>query len=153
MRVLISSTILCLFFAGNYHIGDEIRSSEKHTLSICPDENYDNRELLKDFLTKAEWSDERDETNTNGLDISTISVLEDSNYSGLCNSFNNTYPEILSQEISSGQKLYNETYYKVGSFYFVIITLNNDSTTIVASGLEFIDVFDQNANRIQGYAF
>ena len=129
--------------------------SENSYISVatCPGPNSNNRSIIEDFLIESDWSSERTETNTQGLSVSQITVLSDSNYSSVCSSLNNTYQEMLNKK-HGGEQGYNVTYYKVGSFYFVVISIRqSEDPNIVTTGLEYLDVYNQNLELIQGYAY
>lgn len=122
--------------------------------TVCPAQNDINESIIEDFLTKSYWSSERAETNTGSLTVSQITLLTDSNHSSVCTSFNNTYQEALDEENGLGEPAYNVTYYKAGSFYFVVISIRqSDDPNYITTGVNFIDVYNHNFNLVKGYAF
>lgn len=148
MQVATTIILLTSFLTGiNPSVSEE-------RIATCPKPNKVNESILEDFITKPYWLEERTETNTGHLTTSQISLLSDTNNSSICSSFNSTYQETLEEENSPGEKAYNVTYYKVGSFYFVVISIRQPANdTYIATGVNFIDVYDQNQDLIAGYAF
>ncbi|MEP0108068.1 MAG: hypothetical protein ABJ387_07290 [Balneola sp.] len=126
------------------------------TLQIanCPANNSTNRSIVEDFLSKPYWSQERTETNTEHLTISQITLLSDTNDSTACTSLNTTYQEALDEKNGLGEQAYNFTYYKAGSFYFVVITIRqSDIPNYVTSGINYIHIYDQSQDLVEAYAF
>jgi hypothetical protein len=122
--------------------------------AVCPAQNDINESIVEDFLTKSYWSSERTETGTESLTISQITLLTDSGYNSVCTSFNNTYQEMLDEENGLGEPLFNVTYYKAGSFYFVVITIRqSDDPSYISTGVNYITVYNQNLNLVGAYAF
>lgn len=122
--------------------------------TVCPAQNDINESIVEDFLTKSYWSSERTETGTGHLTVSQITLLTDTNYSSICTSFNTTYQEALDEENSLGEPAYNVTYYKVDSFYFVVITIRqSDDPNLITTGLGYIHVYNQNQSLVEAYAF
>jgi hypothetical protein len=120
----------------------------------CPAEISDNRDLLEEFITSSEWEKGRQETNTTHLTTSQINLLQGSEYTATCETFNSRFQEAFSETYSDGSPTYEITYYKVGNYYFVIISRRQpaDPDTAV-SGAEYINIFDGNLNYIKGYFF
>lgn len=138
---------------------DVLSVSNQHSefnqpIQSCPVDNEINKSIVEDFLTKSFWGAERSETNTVGLSVSQIALIMDPNESNVCATFNTTYTEALDAVNSIGEPLYNVTYYKTGSFYFVVVTLRQPSDpNILITGVSYIDVYDSNQSYIKGYAF
>jgi len=150
--------ILFILSGGKFAEATSYKSlqiAREYPLTVaCPDSNTINHSILVDFLTKSIWAEERAETSTESLDISQIEVLTDTNDSSLCTVFTSTYLEAISEENSPGEKAYSVTYYKVGSFYFVVISIRQPANEdYIATGINYLDVYDMNQNLIKGYAF
>lgn len=127
---------------------------DNSAITTCPANNSTNRSIVEDFLSKPYWSEERQQTGTEHLAVSQISLLVDANDNASCISFNTTYEEALNKEDVIGEQVYIVTYYKAGTFYFVVITLRqSDNPNIVTSGLAYIDIYNQNQDLIEAYAF
>lgn len=110
---------------------------------VCPGSNADNQTIVEDFLTKPYWSSERTETNTQSVTVSEIMLLTDSSDSNVCILFNEIYQEALDEENSPGEKAYNVSYYKAGSFYFVVISIRQPADeSYIASGVNYIHIYD-----------
>jgi hypothetical protein len=123
-------------------------------ITPCPNPNEINKSIVEDFLTKSYWSSERAETNTTLLTVSQVSVLTDANNSSICTSLNDTYQEALVEENGLGEPANNVTYYKAGTFYIVVISIRqSDDPNYMTTGINFIDVYNQNLDLIKGYAF
>ncbi|MBN2732796.1 MAG: hypothetical protein JXR26_10240 [Balneolaceae bacterium] len=120
----------------------------------CPGEVEDNRNYLKSFLTSEEWEQGRQETNIDHLSYSQINVLASPEFNATCETLNNRYQEAFVEKYSDGSSKYELTYYKVGNYYFVIISRRQPSDpNLVASGVEYITIYDENLNVIKGYFF
>lgn len=120
----------------------------------CPAEVEDNRNYLESFITDPEWEQARQETNTDHLTISQITLLQSPEYSSACETFNNRFNEAFSETYSDGSREYEITYYKVDTYYFVIISRRQPTDPeLVASGVEYITIFDDNLNVVKGYFF
>ena len=146
--------LLIASMAGYAQNSTDLSGLNNTTKTVCPVPNGVNKSIVEDFLTKSYWSSERTETNTGSLTISQITLLTDSSHSNACTSFNTNHQESLNEENSLGEPAYNVTYYKAGSFYFVVITLRqSDNPNLVTAGVSFIAVYNQNLNLIKGYAF
>src|SRR5690625_5357863 len=73
---------------------------------------------MEDFLTKPAWDERREAVNVKNVSVSQITLLTDSSDNNACTLFNDTFQEVLDEESSLGDKIYDVTYYKAGSFYF-----------------------------------
>ena len=123
-------------------------------MGVCPDSSALNKSIVEDFLTKPYWPSERAETNTGGLTVSQITLLTDSSYSSVCNSFYNKYEEAFDENNGIREKAYTITYYKVDTFYFVVISVRqSDVANYISSGINFIHVYNQNMSLVKAYAF
>lgn len=123
-------------------------------IAACQVDTATNRSIVEDFLSKPFWSHERTETNTGHLTIPQITPLSDTNDSTACTSFNTTYQEALDEKNGLGEQAYNLTYYKAGSFYFVVITIRqSDTPNYVTSGINYIHIYDQSQDLVEAYAF
>jgi hypothetical protein len=138
----------------NYTNNENSVVDKRILISQCPVANSNTEGVLEEFLTLSEWSSARQETNTDNLTTGQITLLTSPNHTSKCETFNNQYQEALSEEWESGGKTYDVTYYKAGDFYFVVILLKepNDSN-VAASGVNYLDVYDDNLNLVKGYAF
>jgi hypothetical protein len=153
---LILNLFLYPAFQHTEKIDFNVQNSFAETIfkTPCPEPNDRNKEIVENFLTKSNWATERQETGAGILSPSQISVLTDSNDSSVRASFNTTHQESLEEENGNGEPAYNVTYYKAGSFYFVVITMRqSDDPNIIGFGLNFIVIYNQNLDLIKGYAF
>jgi len=154
-------TLILNILLAFYYINDgvpanhETHSSVESTFTAsCPGSNAVNHSIVEDFLTKPYWSSERTEANTGNLSVSQITLLTDSGDGNTCTSFNTIYQEALDEENGLGEQAHNVTYYKAGSFYFVVITpRQSDEPNYITIGVSYIDVYNQNLDLIKGYAF
>ncbi len=88
------------------------------------------------------------------MTVSQITLLSDTNDSTACTSFNTTYQEALDEKNGLSEQAYNLTYYKAGSFYFVVITIRqSDTPNYVTSGINYIHIYDQSQDLVEAYAF
>jgi len=120
----------------------------------CPDENPKARVILESFLTESIYSDWRQLSGTDGLTISQITLLIDSNSSQqqVCSELRSRdiyNPAILGDHIQPA-------YYKVGDFYFVSKPVVKK--TIIIEGKEYvhtadsvISILDSNLNVINTF--
>ena len=154
--------LIIQLFIGTSAAGEPVSpeawtSSAENTFvasAVCPPQNDINESIVEDFLTKSYWSSERTETGTGSLTVSQITLLTDSGYSSVCTSFNTTYQEALDEENGIGEQAYNVTYYKAGSFYFVVITIRqSDDPSYISTGVNYITVYNQNQSLVKAYAF
>lgn len=123
-------------------------------ITTCPVDNAINKSIAEDFITKPYWSEERQQTGAENLTTSQISLLTDANDGTACTSFNTTYEEALEEENSPGEKAYNVTYYKVDTFYFVVISIRQPANeTYIATGINYIHIYDHQQDLIEAYAF
>lgn len=132
-----------------------LNTATQNSNDPCPAEVGSNADIMKEFLTISEWSSAREETNTDHLSTSQTSVLKAPEDTVACQQFNNKYQEAISSTWSdSGEtyKEYNVTYYGVGDYFFVVISLRQHEG-YVSSGVAYIDVYDKNLTLIEGYAF
>lgn len=121
---------------------------------VCPGPSADNHTIVEDFLTKSYWSSERAETNTGSVTVSQITLLTDSSDGFACTSFNDIYQEALDEENSPGEKAYNVSYYKAGSFYFVVISIRQPANeSYIATGVNYIHIYNLNLDLVKAYAF
>jgi len=93
-------------------------SAETASIASCPDPNAVNHSIMEDFLTKPAWDERREAVNVKNVSVSQITLLTDSSDNNACTLFNDTFQEVLDEESSLGDKIYDVTYYKAGSFYF-----------------------------------
>lgn len=122
--------------------------------TACPTENDKNRTIVENFLTKSYWSQERAETDTDHLTISQITVLNDLVHTSACSTINDLYQEPLTEDNGLGEPAYNTTYYKVGTFYFVAISIRqSDTPGVVSMGLSYLHIYNDSIELIEAYAF
>ena len=122
--------------------------------SVCPVDAVDNRTIIENFLTEPDWSSERIETNTEHLTISQITVLNVFSHNGVCTSFNEVYQESLGEDNGLGEPAYNTTYYKVGTFYFIVISIRqSDTLNVITTGLSYIHIYNESQELLEAYAF
>lgn len=150
-------TLLNLFLSGADNLEGVPSSADSSiivTRDTCPVHNDNNQSIVENYLTDSNWTDKRTETGTDQLNVSQITLLTDSSDSSVCTSLNSTFQEAIDRENGLGESLYNVTYYKAGSFYFVAISIEQPSDQNYASvGVSFITVLDQNLNIEGAYAF
>jgi len=150
-------TLVLIFLNVNTDIKHvhELSLSEDLTLvSVCPVQNDLNHSIIEGFLTQSSWADQRAETNTEGIAVSQISVLVDPVDSSVCTSLNDTFQEALDEKNGLGEQANNITYYKAGSFYFVIISIRQSETeNYISIGRTFLTVHNQNLDVIKGYYY
>ncbi|NBC26886.1 MAG: hypothetical protein GVY08_08490 [Bacteroidetes bacterium] len=128
--------------------------SLKQSINVCPAENNLARENLELFISHPDWSNNRIDTGTNGLSVSQIQLLTDSQHSSVCQNFNSEFDDTINETWSKGGSKYDLVYYKVGSFYFVSIVVAQPSDPeYVSVGLSFLIIYDSNLNRIEGFSF
>lgn len=144
-----------MIYAPARTIDTALSITEESTYTgVCPGPNAINRSIVEDFLTKPYWSSRREAANAGSLTVSQIALLTDPDDSGACTSFNITYQEALDRDNGIGEPAYNVTYYKAGSFYFVVISIRqSDNPSYMATGINFIHVYDQNLGLVKAYAF
>lgn len=155
------STCLLLFlvfplvlYLNQKEIGNNIKHNTIEYTSPCPAQTEVNRGIMEDFLSSSAWKSNRQETNTDMLSTSQITLLTSPEFTNICDRLNSKYEAMISKTWKSGESRYNLTYYKVGNYYFVIISLNQPSdTSRVAVGSAFLNIHDKNLNRIIGYSF
>ncbi|MFY0698460.1 MAG: hypothetical protein JXR11_11450 [Balneola sp.] len=154
MWLLIKFKLMYILFFLQLFLAGISNPDEALQIANCPANNSTNRSIVEDFITKPYWSQERNETSTEHLAVSQISLLVDANDNASCISFNTTYEEALNKEDAIGEQVYNVTYYKAGTFYFVVITLRqSDNPNIVTSGINYIHIYDQSQDLVEAYAF
>lgn len=135
----------------NWHL---FTQSSNNNVSPCPVEVEDNENYIKSFLTSAEWAKGRQETNTEHLTMSQVTVLTSPQFNTTCETLNNRFQEAISETYSDGSHTFDLTYYKVGNYYFVIISRRQPAKPdLVASGVEYITIFDNNLDVVKGYFF
>lgn len=126
----------------------------RQSLNTCPADNDLTRTNMELFISHPEWSDNRTATGTNGLSVSQLQVLTDSQNSSVCQYFNSEFDDTINETWSKGGSKYHVVYYKAGSFYFVSIVIAQPSDPeYVSVGLSFLIIFDNNLNEIKGYSF
>lgn len=122
--------------------------------TACPIENEKNKTIVENFLTKSYWSQERADTDTDHLTISQITVLNDLVHTSACSTINDLYQEALTEDNGLGEPAYNTTYYKVGTFYFVAISIRqSDTPGVVSMGLSYLHIYNDSIELIEAYAF
>ncbi len=126
----------------------------RQSLNTCPADNDLTRTNMELFISDSEWSANRIATGTNGLRVSQLQVLTDSQNSSVCQYFNSEYSDTINETWSDGSPTYHVVYYKAGSFYFVSIVIAQPSDPeYVSVGLSFLSIYDNNLNRIEGFSF
>jgi len=137
---------------NRYHQTKKRLSSE--AASPCPAKEAINRTQLKDFLVKPSWKPQRQETNTGHLTTSQITLLSSPDNNSTCKKLNKLYQGFISETWANGEKSNNLTYYKVGNFYFVIISPKPPKDPqIVVTGPSYIGIYNNNLKKIKGYYF
>ncbi|MBO6794058.1 MAG: hypothetical protein JJ895_09110 [Balneolaceae bacterium] len=122
--------------------------------TACPTENEKHRTIVENFLTKSYWSQERADTDTDHLTISQITVLNDLVHTSACSTFNDLYQEALTEDNGLGEHAYSTTYYKVGTFYFVAISIRqSDTPGVVSMGLSYLHIYNDSKELIEAYVF
>jgi len=154
--------VTLLLFCGTGNIFSTTPAPDKEmnvaphlAVDPCPADDETNKRILEEYLTISEWSDARQETNTVNLTTAQIQILQDSSHSNVCQEFNNEFQGFLTEKWpDDNTRKYAVSYYKVGNFYFVVISLqqSEDPNTIV-SGVAYLTVYNTNLTRIKAYAF
>jgi len=158
LYIFIVLSVLMGFTIAEYPIMDNhllTNNEVEDATNVCPSDDETNHAIMEEFLTIPEWSPARGETNTDHLTTSQINYLKDYENKSICKQLNDTYKEFISESWSDNGKTFNQydiTYYRVGDFYFVVISLSQYAGYISA-GVAYIDVYDNNLNRLKGYAF
>jgi len=123
----------------------------------CPPDNELTRGNVEWFIEKPGWEDARIATGTNGLIVSQLRLLTDDQDQAACQHFNIENSSMINKTRSveaGGGPVYHVAYYKAGSFYFISTVLAQPTNPDYHSvGLSFIEVYDNNLNRITGYSF
>lgn len=124
--------------------------------NLCPAQDEITKGNVHNFLTKSSWAENRQETGVVGVDANQLQVLSSYNSQdqSACEFLNNEYSLTINEKWPDGSIAYDVAYYKAGNFYFVsIVVAQPDDSNEVAVGLSFIDIYDENLNRIKGYSF
>lgn len=137
------------------HMLENQKLSKNVAANPCPDNHETNLAIMEDFLTISEWESARQETNTDHLTTSQISVLQSPDHDTVCEALNSSFQGVLDEEWpDDNTKKYNVSYYKAGDYFFVIISLRQpDDPDLVATGVAYLTVYDSNINKIKAYAF
>lgn len=151
-------TLSILLLNGSSKLVEEVYTPEKHiTSSIivnpCPVETEHNSTIINDFVTSPDWEEGRLETNTNQLTAAQITLLQSPEFNSICNTFNDRFEEALTEKWSNGYLANNLSYYKVGNYYFVIITPRQpEDPNAFVTGLSYIYIFDEELHFVKGYS-
>lgn len=122
--------------------------------TVCPGPNAINNSIVEDFLTKPVWDARREAANAGSVSVSQITLLTDSSDGSACASFNDMFQDALDEENSPGEKAYNVTYFKAGSLYFIVIFIRQpDNESYIATGVNYMAVYNHNLDLIKAYAF
>src|SRR5699024_4843136 len=117
----------------------------RNYVTPCPAETDHNRKTINAFVDAPEWQQGRQETNTEHLTKSQITLLQATEYTSACETFNERFHKAFTEEWPDGLPKNDVTYYKVGNFFFVIITPNQpDAPDEFVEGTTYITIFDQN---------
>ena len=113
----------------------------------CPTyEDESAKGIIGSFVTTPHWDSIK---NANGL-----SGVEESDVVKLNSRFFNTACNALNIENESSFEKYHVSYYKINNRYLVISVLKQpEDPDLVAFGLSFIDIYDLEFNRLNGYSF
>lgn len=114
----------------------------------CPtDESEASSSIILSFVTSEYWDDVRLQFGLGNISESDIVKLNDINHSTACTM-------ILDQKSSSTKQKYNLYFYKLDNRYINIMILKQPSdTTKAVSGLSFLEIYNSNYDRLEGYSF
>lgn len=142
-------------FVGNGTLAEFTHSKSKQKIiNPCPVETDLNETIINAFITSEKWQKGRQKTNTKHLTTSQIMLLRSPQYNSVCETFNAKFQEAFEAEWPDGLAKNDVTYYKVGNFFFVIISSNQPSASDeFVEGTTYITIFDENLNIVKGFFF
>lgn len=148
-----------LFVLGSGPAVQDVNSTNGHKASNmvtdpCPVEVEDTRSYMEGFLTTAEWERGRQESGTGHLTAAQITPLRSPEFTATCEALNNQFQGPINDTYESGGKQFEVTYFKVGNFYFVWFARQQPvDPDYAASGVEFVNILDENLEIVKSYFF
>lgn len=149
------SLLVCATIMIGFLVNVATSSNKASIIEPCKEEVTYSRGILERFISSSNWSEERLETGTTGLQVSQIELLTDDNYDNVCEDLNMlNAPGIAMKVGPNNDPKYDYVYYKAGNFYFVVIILAEPSDpNYISIGLSALIIYDENLNEIKGYLF
>ena len=144
-----------LFLVGSGTMSEATEGkAEGITVSPCPTETDHNKRIINDFITSPDWQQGRQETGTDHLTAAQITLLQASEYTSACETFNDKFQESLTATWPDGDLKNALSYYMVGNYFIVIETPHQpDEPNAFVTGESYIYIFDSTFNYIKGYFY
>lgn len=121
----------------------------------CRPDTKRSRGVVEQFISLSHHKGKRSATGTTHLDVSQINLLDEVQNAEACKYFDSRHEVAINAQRNNDENspAFDVVYFKIGDFYFVVITpAPLSGPEVVQTGYAGLIIYDLGLNRIEGYS-
>lgn len=152
LAIIAWSFTLSVLENNDYRVSSFV-NNERQISGICQPETERNRNYLESFFLSSNLEQRRIELGIGNITTDDIQILKSPNDDYICEQLNGIHQEAI-EYMTQGSPRFEVVNYKAGNYYFVIVQfrLSEDPNRVVV-GVQGVQIYDQNLNRIAGISY